>query len=472
MNYARENVGASNLRERGKENFTSVRENERSRHIGNIWQYNGKQLRTNYIGVKRNSAVSFMFFNFPDNWSMGKLWMVFKRYQTVFDMFMVKRRLRNGNEEPREAGDRMENIDRFMESKAREGTEKKMDNGDNHRYAEVVKGRKRNNSLSELRFKVHELLRVIDNASISNYKFKGVTTRGGKTTTQDVQNDNTNMHIEEPLVEKDLGSFTIPCDIGHLHIDNALADLGASISLMPYTMYKKLGLGEPNPTRMSLKLADRSIQYPRRIVENVLIKVDKFALPINFVILDMPEDSRVPIILERPFLATARAMIDVFNKKTTLRVGDDEVIFDVDQSIKRPPNKDDECYGIDDVDDMINIETLELLANDKSDSFLVKGLEKLINQSDVKCCESLGNTSNGDSDLEKPIRHIDSLNTPYPVAQETAKPNGVESEHLYSASANEIDEKKLELKSLPHHLEYAYLHGDKSSPIIISSELS
>ncbi|GJT16915.1 hypothetical protein Tco_0875621 [Tanacetum coccineum] len=153
MNYARDNVGASNLRERGKENFTSVRENERSRHIGNIWQYNGKQLRTNYIGVKRNSAVSFMFFNFPDNWSMGKLWMVFKRYGTVFDMFMVKRRLRNGNEEPREAGDRMENIDRFMESKAREGTEKKMDNGDNHRYAEVVKGRSKKSEVNAYRNK-------------------------------------------------------------------------------------------------------------------------------------------------------------------------------------------------------------------------------------------------------------------------------------------------------------------------------
>ncbi|GJW05460.1 DNA-directed DNA polymerase [Tanacetum coccineum] len=62
-----------------------------------------------------------------------------------------------------------------------------------------------------------------------------------------------------PSKEKDPGSFTIPCDIGHLHIDNALADLGASISLMPYTMYEKLGLGEPKPTRMSLELADRSI---------------------------------------------------------------------------------------------------------------------------------------------------------------------------------------------------------------------
>ncbi|GKA19604.1 DNA-directed DNA polymerase [Tanacetum coccineum] len=203
-----------------------------------------------------------------------------------------------------------------------------------------------------------------------------------------------------PSKEKDPGSFTIPCDIGQLHINNALADLGASISLMPYTMYEKLGLGEPKATRMSLELVDRSIQYPRGIIENVLIKIDKFVLPIDFVILDMPEDSRVPIILGIPFLATSPALIDVFNKNITLKVGDDEVIFDVDQSIKRPPAEDDE------------------------------------------------------------------------FAQETARPDKFESEHLYSASANEIDEKKPKMKNLPHHLEYAYLHGDKSFPIIISSKLS
>ncbi|GKB47575.1 DNA-directed DNA polymerase [Tanacetum coccineum] len=164
-----------------------------------------------------------------------------------------------------------------------------------------------------------------------------------------------------PSKEKDQGSFTIPCDIGQLHTNNALADLGASIRLMPYMMYKKLGLGEPKATRMSLELADRSIQYPRGRIKNVLIKVDKFVLPIDFVILDMPKDSRVTIILGRPFLATVRAMIHVFNKKITLRVGDDEVIFDVDQSIKRPPAKDDECYEVDDLDDAINAEAQELL---------------------------------------------------------------------------------------------------------------
>ncbi|GJR37091.1 reverse transcriptase domain-containing protein [Tanacetum coccineum] len=239
-----------------------------------------------------------------------------------------------------------------------------------------------------------------------------------------------------PSKEKDPGSFTIPYDIGQLYINNALADLGASISLIPYTMYEKLGLGEPKATRMSLELADRSIQYPRGIIKDVLIKVDKFVLPIDFIILDMPEDSRVPINLGRPFLATARAMIDVFNKKITLRVGDDEVIFNVDQSIKRPPSEDDECYSIDDLDDMISTEAQELLANKEPDSFLSRGLEKSIDQSDLEGFE--------------------------PVESE---PVEMEREHLYSASANKIDEKKPELKYLPHHLEYAYLYGFFQIPI-------
>ncbi|GKA76652.1 DNA-directed DNA polymerase [Tanacetum coccineum] len=221
---------------------------------------------------------------------------------------------------------------------------------------------------------------------------------------------------------------------------------------MPYTMYKKLGLGEPKATRMSLELADKLIQYSRGIIENVLIKVDKFILPIDFVILDMPENSRVPIILGRPFLATTRAMIDVFNKKITLRVGDDEVVFDVDQSIKRPATEDDECYGIDDLDDTINEETQELLANEEPDSFLSRGLEKSIDQSNQECCESTNSDENNGSDSENSIRHIKSINTPYPVTQGTKNGNDVKIEHLYSASANEIDKKKPELKNLPQHL--------------------
>ncbi|GJT03744.1 reverse transcriptase domain-containing protein [Tanacetum coccineum] len=98
-------------------------------------------------------------------------------------------------------------------------------------------------------------------------------------------------------------------------IDKALADLGASISLMPYSMYARLDLGELKPTRMCIELANKSTQYPRGVAENVIVKIDKFIFLVDFVVLDMKEDHKILIILGRPFLATAHAMIDVFNKK-------------------------------------------------------------------------------------------------------------------------------------------------------------
>ncbi|GJT48337.1 reverse transcriptase domain-containing protein [Tanacetum coccineum] len=265
--------------------------------------------------------------------------------------------------------------------------------------------------------------------------------------------------------EKDPGSFTIPCDIGNLHINNSLADLEASISRMPYSMYEKLGLGEPKPTRMSLELADTSIQYPRGIAENVLIKVDKFVLPIDFIILDMREDSKIPIILGRPFLVTARAMIDVFNKKITLRIGNQEVIFDVDQSIKKLPGEDNECYGIDELDQTIHLKAHELIEDDQTDSFLINNLEKFIDQTDSESYEEY-------TDSEKLIRRIEQLDTAYSKPQGTQESRKTKNEHLCSASANDIDEKNFELKDLPSHLEYAYLNGDETHPVIISSKLT
>ncbi|XP_073137635.1 uncharacterized protein [Henckelia pumila] len=91
----------------------------------------------------------------------------------------------------------------------------------------------------------------------------------------------------------------------------ALCDLGASINLMSFSVFRKLGMGEPKPTRVFLQLADRSIKYPRGIIEDVLVKVDKFIFPVDFVVLDMEEDLDMPLILGRPFLATGKALIDV-----------------------------------------------------------------------------------------------------------------------------------------------------------------
>ncbi|XP_022004342.1 uncharacterized protein LOC110901888 [Helianthus annuus] len=148
----------------------------------------------------------------------------------------------------------------------------------------------------------------------------------------------------------DPGTFTIPCFFGGAVTPaHALADLGAIINLMPFSLYEKLGLGELTPTRMSLSLADRSVKYPRGVVENLLVKVDKFVFPVDFVVLDMEADERVPIILGRPFLRTAKAIIDVFDGKISLRAGDEIVTFEIDRAMQHPGGRDDDsgpCHSV------------------------------------------------------------------------------------------------------------------------------
>ncbi|GKD36697.1 putative reverse transcriptase domain-containing protein [Tanacetum coccineum] len=130
-----------------------------------------------------------------------------------------------------------------------------------------------------------------------------------------------------PRNEKDPGSFTLPCFINNVCFDNALVDLGASISVMPLSTYLDLGLGELAHTRLTVELVDRTVKYPKGIAENVLVGIGKFTFPIDSIILDMPEDIKVPLILGGPFLSTARAKIDVYKRKITLKVREERIVF-------------------------------------------------------------------------------------------------------------------------------------------------
>ena len=129
-----------------------------------------------------------------------------------------------------------------------------------------------------------------------------------------------------PVKYKDPGSSTIPVNIGGNCIEKALLDLGASVNLMPYSVYKQLGLGELEPTTITLSLADRSVKIPKGIVEDVLVKINNFYYPVDFVVLDTApssnEPNHVPIILGRPFLATANAIINCRNGIMQLTFGD------------------------------------------------------------------------------------------------------------------------------------------------------
>ena len=144
---------------------------------------------------------------------------------------------------------------------------------------------------------------------------------------------------------KDPGSFTIPCKIGTSIFERALCDLGASINLMTLSIFRRLGLGESRSTTVTLQLADRSLKHPRGVIVDVLVKVDKFIFPADFIVLDMEEDKEIPNILGIPFLATGRAMIDVQKGELKLRVQNDEVKFRVFIAVRHPAESD-ACFMI------------------------------------------------------------------------------------------------------------------------------
>ncbi|KAI3692075.1 hypothetical protein L6452_31884 [Arctium lappa] len=181
---------------------------------------------------------------------------------------------------------------------------------------------------------------------------------------------------------KDPGSFTIPVHIGTSEFSKALCDLGASINLMPLSIFRKLGLGEVQPTTITLQLADRSIKYPYGVIEDVLIKVDKFYFPVDFVVLDMDEDKQIPLILGRPFLATGGALIDVRGGTLTLRVGEEEVVFNVFRAAKHSMESN-ECYRVDTIDSLLR-DTYSQQVSDDQLMKVLTGIETISESEEVK----------------------------------------------------------------------------------------
>nr|CAN72372.1 hypothetical protein VITISV_040456 [Vitis vinifera] len=148
------------------------------------------------------------------------------------------------------------------------------------------------------------------------------------------------IQCKSPLKYKDLGCPTISVMIGGTVVEKALLDLGASVNLLPYSFYKQLGLGELKPTSIILSLVDRSVKIPRGIIEDVLVQVDNFYYPVDFVILDtdpiVKKTSYVPIILGRPFLATSNAIINCRNGLMQLTFGNMTLELNIFYMSKRP----------------------------------------------------------------------------------------------------------------------------------------
>ncbi|XP_061375352.1 uncharacterized protein LOC133317502 [Gastrolobium bilobum] len=157
----------------------------------------------------------------------------------------------------------------------------------------------------------------------------------------------------------DPGSFNIQIAIGNTDVGRTLCDLGASINMMSLSVCKSLGITELKPTMVSLQLADRSLRRPSGIIEDVLVKVDKFIFPADFVVLDMEEGTEMPLLLGRLFLATARAMIDVENGRLELRMNDETITINVFDSMKKSSDKGD-CFRLDILDQVVEEEVFSI----------------------------------------------------------------------------------------------------------------
>ncbi|XP_010445599.2 PREDICTED: uncharacterized protein LOC104728298 [Camelina sativa] len=169
--------------------------------------------------------------------------------------------------------------------------------------------------------------------------------------------------IQNKVVAKkleDSGSFTLPCTLGPLSFSHCLCDLGSCVSLMPLSVAKRLGFTHYKKCMITLVLADRSVRTPVGVLEDLPVMIGHFEIPTDFVVLEMDEEPKDPLILGRPFLRTAGTMIDVKSGKIQLNLGKEALTFDINK-VMRKPTIDGQVFYIERMDALAD-ETLEELA--------------------------------------------------------------------------------------------------------------
>ncbi|XP_070025028.1 uncharacterized protein [Nicotiana sylvestris] len=248
----------------------------------------------------------------------------------------------------------------------------------------------------------------------------------------------------------DLGSFTIPCTIGSYAFTKALCDLAASINLMSLAVYTKLGIGRARPTSMLLQLADRTVKRPTSILDDVLVQVGKFVFPAYFVILDCQVDGKIPLILGRIFLATGRVLIDCETGELKMRLNDEEVIFNVQQSMRRPIECAN-CSLVEAVDVILQEDDRTLIVKDPLEACLMN-LEEMDGEGLAEWVMALEGRGFWSREPQFESLELEKRATP-PVKPSIEEPP------------------KLELKPLPDHLRYMFLGPDSTLHVIISSSL-
>nr|GEW01048.1 reverse transcriptase domain-containing protein [Tanacetum cinerariifolium] len=302
--------------------------------------------------------------------------------------------------------------------------------------------------------------------------------------------ENCSAMLLKKLLEKleDPGKFLIPCDFPEMDVCHALADLGASINLMPLSIWKKLSLPELTPTRITLKLANRSITHPKGVAKDVFVKLRKFHFPTDFVVVDFKADPRVPLILGRSFLRTGRALIDIYREEITLQVNDEAVTFNLNQTTRYSSTYDDLSVTRIDIIDVAREEyAQEILgfSSNSSGGSPTLTFEPILSNSSLSLTPFEGSNlileeieaylkddsispeiDHADFDLEGDICLIKKLLNDDPLQLPL-----MDLKEVIKAKSSIEEPPEVELKDLPSHSEYAYLEENDKLPIIISKDL-
>ncbi|GKD77003.1 reverse transcriptase domain-containing protein, partial [Tanacetum coccineum] len=274
-------------------------------------------------------------------------------------------------------------------------------------------------------------------------------------------NENCSAMLLKKLPEKlgDLGKFLIPCNFSGMDVCHALADRGASINLMPLFIWKKLSLPKLTPTRMTLELANRSITYPKGLAEDVFVKVRKFHFPTDFVVVDFEADPRV--------------LIDVYGEEITLRVDNEAVILNLDQTTRYSSTNDKSENRIDIIDAVCEEYAPELLGFSNSSGgnptptsepftseFILEEIESYLKDDSIS-----PKIDYADCNPEEDICLIEKLlnNDPFQLP-----PIDLKQSEVTEAKSSIEEPPELELKDLPSHLEYAYFEENEKLPVIIA----
>ncbi|KAH6781864.1 hypothetical protein C2S51_007157 [Perilla frutescens var. frutescens] len=254
---------------------------------------------------------------------------------------------------------------------------------------------------------------------------------------------------------EDPGMFVIPCIIGSKKIEKVMLDLGASINVMPMTIYEELNLGPLKETRVIIQLVDRSNVYPEGLIEDVLVKVGELIFRADFYVLDMGNTtpSTSVLVLGRPFMKTARTKINIDEGTLTCELNGQIVVFNIYEAMKYPRNP----------------ESVHLVNHCYAQSQAILG--RMNNQEPLEWALQTGLTDydafNEDNDTRDAIMMLYSLEELLHGVVDFNLPTMTQTDRMLPSVQRAP---KLELKNLPDHLKYAYLGENETLPLIVADD--